>query len=128
MKGVAPALLGVFVSGAALVGLVAWGRARENERRKQMAQDDPMVTPIAFFPGLKVGDLVLVDSELARLPMPFAEASRVPCEVDIVLQDPLVVSVKCPPGAVRIPGVPFFSGTIPRSSILSVIPPVSFEV
>lgn len=122
---VLPAVIGVLVTAGALGGLVLWGKSRAASQREQMAKDDPTVDPIGFFPSLKVGDLIVVDTALGRLPPPFSSAPKVPCEVDMVLQDPAVISVKCPPGP-RVPGVPFFSGTIPREAILNVLSPPPF--
>lgn len=128
-NGAGAALVGVVLSGAAIVGLVLWGRSRAKAEREDMAKDDPTVDRIGMFPGLRVGDVVIVDSQAAKLPPPFSLLARQPAEVDMVLSDPLLVSVKCPPRGVRgIPGVPFFSGTIPRSAIVQVAPPVSLEV
>lgn len=128
-KSVTPALVGLAVSGVVIGGLLWWGHDRDVKRRAQMAKDDPTITPIGLFPALKVGDVVIVDPVAARLPAPFDQLPRVPAQVDMVLQDPSVVSVQTPPGAKRgAPGVPFFSGTIPKAAILSVLPPVSFEV
>lgn len=123
------ALVGVVVSGAVLGGLIWWGSSRAKAQRDALAKDDPTVTPIGHFPALKVGDVVLIDAAMANLPPPFAGLGRVPAQVDMILQDPAVVSVKVPPGGVRgVPGVPFFSGTISRLAVLSVLPPVSLEV
>lgn len=115
------AVVGVVVSAVVLAGLVVWGNASAKAKREQMAKDDPTIVPVGLFPALKVGDVVLVDSALAKLPPPFDTFPQVPCQVDMVLQDPAVVSVQTPPGA-RLPGVPFFSGTIRKEAILKVAP------
>ncbi len=129
MKAHASALVGVVVSGGLVAGLLWWAHARDTSQRERMAKDDPTIQPISLFPALKVGDVVLVDSALARLPSPFSQVPRVLMHVDMVLQDPAVVSVATqPPGSPRLPGVPFFSGTIPKTSILNVTPRPSFEV
>ncbi len=120
VKGSAtPAIVGSLLAGGVLVGLVLWGRSRADAQRQQMAKDDPTVTPVAAFPGLKVGDIVIVDTATAKLPAPFSSLQKLPAEVDMVLQDPNVVSVKLPPGGQR-GMVPFFSGTISKDAILSV--------
>jgi len=119
-KDVSAAIVGVVVSGVALAGLIAWGVSNARATRERMAKDDPTIAPIGLFPALKVGDFVMVDTALAKLPAPFSQLPRVLCEVDMVLQDPAVVSVKTPPGQ-RVAGFPFFSGTIPKLAILNVV-------
>ncbi len=129
MKDAGPAIVGVVVSCAALAGLVYWGSSRAKSQREQMAKDDPTVTPVGLFPALKVGDVLLVDTKLANLPAPFSALGRAVMFVDLVLQDPAVVSVASQaPSTPRVPGVPFFSGTIPKLAILNVGSPSDLEV
>lgn len=66
--------------------------------------------------SLRVGDFVLVDAAAADLPSPFA--GLVVCQVDMILSDPLFVSVRA-----ALPGS-LFSGSIRRSAIVKAIPPV----
>ena len=120
MKGDTTIAIVLVVTGAALVGLVLWGRSRASAA---MGRDDPgsplpSPSPVGPFPSLQVGQLVLVDSAAARLPPPFDLLPQQAATVDMLLQDPLLVSV-----TVGIPGVQSFSGTIPRSAILRVISP-----
>jgi hypothetical protein len=125
MKDATLALVGVALSGAAVVGLVLYGHNRDTKKREAMAKDDPLISPIGSFPALKVGDVVLVDTAAANLPAPFNGVPTLPCQVDMVLLDPLLVSVRTIAAGVSIPGLPpppSFSGTIPRSSIKSVVP------
>jgi hypothetical protein len=123
------ALVGVAVAGAGVVGLLIWDASKTKATRDAMAKDDPTIIPVGMFPALKVGDVVLVDSALAKLPAPFSSVAQNLMHVDMILQDPAVVSVATlPPGSPRVPGLPFFSGTIPRAAILKLTPRVSLEV
>lgn len=108
MKGDTKILIGVGVSLAAVVGLVAWGVSRGKALAGPAAQN------VALFPDLKVGDIVLVDATKANLRSALAQ---IVCTVDLVLTDPSVVSVRetaplVPPGE---------HGTIPRDAILRVL-------
>lgn len=114
-------LVGLAVCGAAVVGLVVWGRARAVAG---MAKDDPGVappvtpTPIGPFPDLKVGTVVLVDvvkAQLLFIPLPTVLAV-----VDQILTDRFLVSVELVGGGLP-GGPPKFSGTIPRSSIIRIV-------
>lgn len=113
------ALVGVGVSAALLVGLVWWGHSRAKERAAS-SEATPGLEPAKFgrFPDLKVGDLVEVDTKAASLPSPFNTVPSIPARVDMVLTDPLVISVEI--GVREVPGS-FFSGTVPRSSLLRVL-------
>lgn len=104
-------VLAVLVSAVACVGLVMWGRSQAPS--PSSANDGP--EPVVFFPGLRVGSIVQVDTAAAMIP-----SSNMPtaiCEVDMLLSDPALVSVR---------GVSInFRGTIPRSAIVRelVAPP-----
>ncbi len=102
---------------AATAGLVFWGHSRAK---------DPPGSPLSpaggvagQFPGLRLNDVLLVDTTAAKLPGPFNVSEQATMIVDMILSDPFVVSARI--GVRGVPGVPFFSGTIPKSAILRVI-------
>ncbi len=118
MKSESTILLALAVSAAAVGGLLWWGSSRAHPA--QRTADDPgFPQNVGAFPGLAVGTPVLVDSAKANLPPPFSSVPLVACVVDQLLTDPQFVSVRT-----GVPGVSSFSGTIPRSAIVQILPSV----
>ena len=112
MKGDAKILIGVVVTGAAFAGLLVWGSRRASSAP---SSPGPVIEPTGPFPDLRVGDVVLVDALAAKLPPPLDSGGQVVMQVDQLLRDPILVSVK--PFDPRFPLVKF-SGTIDRGAIL----------
>jgi hypothetical protein len=104
-------VIGVLAAAAACVGLVMWGSARASKAAPS-SPGVPRPEPVGMFPDLKVGDTVVVDTAAANVP---ADVPTIVAIVDLVLVDPTLVSVQ----AVGVS----FRGTIPRVSILRVLPP-----
>ncbi len=120
MKSDATILVALAVSAAAVGGLLWWGSSRAHPAQGTTPSDDPgFPQNVGPFPGLAVGTPVLVDSAKANLPAPFSAVPLVACVVDQILSDPQFVSVRT-----GVPGVASFSGTIPRSSIVQILPSV----
>lgn len=98
-------LLATAVFGAIVVGLVIHGR-------RSAPSSSGGLQPVAFFPDLKVGDVVAVDPVAAMMPARLHDRNVVICRVDLILRDPTLVSVRAT--------VDDFAGTIPRESIRKV--------
>lgn len=113
-------LVAVLASAAAVAGLAFWGSRKSSAQPGQVVPGGAVVPQnVGPFPSLAVGTPVLVDSARANLPAPFSLSPTVPCVVDMILSDPTLVSVRT-----GIPGVASFSGTIPRSAIVQILPAV----
>ncbi len=111
-------ILGVLaLSAITVVGVVLYGQNAAAASKKPTAPGTPelpKLDPVGFLPGLKVGDVVIVDSREANIPAD--RGGAVPfltCQVDMLLIDPTLVSV----AAVGAP----FKGTIVRSAIKKVL-------
>ena len=105
-------LVGVALSAAALLGILLLAK------RAPAAQPSPLPSipkpePIGLLPDLKVGSTVVVDTARANIPPPSNAVPFLVCTVDLLIGDPLLVSV-------RAVGAPF-AGTIPRVAIVKVL-------
>ncbi len=123
-KGDGTIFLGVALSAVAFAGLLLWGSSRAAS--SPPPAPSPELEPTGPFPDLRVGDLVLVDSHAADLPLPLLDGGQVVMVVDQILTDRFVVSVKNADPRFLATN---FSGTIKRSSIIKVIarlPPAVF--
>jgi len=119
-------LISLVVSAAAVGGLLYWGSSRAHPAQGTAPGASPPLptpTPIGPFPSLAVNTPVLVDSAKANLPPPFNAVPLVACVVDMILSDPALVSVRT-----GVPGVASFSGTIPRSAIVQILPAIPPEL
>lgn len=109
---------GIALTGVVVAGLLFWGSARTKAPSSSALPSGGTPRPElagGVFPDLKSGDFVLVDTAAAKIP-----AGNLPtlvCQVDIVMSDPTLVSVRST--------ISEFKGTIPRSSIIRVLPPVA---
>jgi hypothetical protein len=114
-EGTGTILLALAVASVAAVGIVLYGRNAAAAAKKPGASPGgPLLEPLGFLPGLKVGDTVVVDTAEANIPADRGGAiPLLVCRVDMLLSDPTLVSVAAV-GA-------YLKGTIARSAIKKVL-------